>query len=41
VADGAHVLVGKEARDRLGIGSGDEVAWTPLPPPGAKARGHG
>ena len=41
VVDGAQVLVGKEARDRLGLSGGDEVAWTPLPPPGAKARSHG
>jgi len=40
-AVGKRVFVAKDARDRLGLASGDEVAWTPLPAPGARVRGHG
>jgi arginine N-succinyltransferase len=32
-ADGTSVLVAKEARERLGVGAGDEVSVTPLPSP--------
>jgi arginine N-succinyltransferase len=38
---GTQVFVAKEARDRLGLATGDEVAWTPLPPPSQKAHGRG
>jgi arginine N-succinyltransferase len=30
---GSEILVPKEARDRLGLSTGDEVQWTPLPRP--------
>jgi arginine N-succinyltransferase len=39
--DGKEVHVGKEARDRLGLATGDEVAVTPLPRSGAKAGSGG
>jgi len=40
-AIGAQVFAAKDARDRLGLTSGDEVAWTPLPAASAKGRGRG
>ena len=36
--EGGEIRVPKDAGRRLGVREGDEVAWTPLPPPSAKAR---
>jgi len=40
-AVGAQVFAAKDARDRLGLAAGDEVAWTPLPTSSGKGLGHG
>jgi len=39
--EGGELWLGKEARDRLGLAPGDEVAWTPLPRPGGKGPARG
>ncbi|MFI5316383.1 MAG: arginine N-succinyltransferase [Myxococcota bacterium] len=38
---GAEIWIGKEARDRLGVSAGEEVAVTPLPRRGARPSGDG
>ena len=41
VAVTSQILAAKEARERLGLATGDEIAWTPLPAPSARSRSHG
>lgn len=38
---GEEIRIGKEARDRLGVTAGDELAWTPLPRSSARAGADG